>query len=77
MIDNGSFEQFRNSVRRYVRENLVPLEAKVAEEDRVPDFVLEDFRAMGLFGLSTPDEYCVLVSRSVNDFTEPFEFRED
>lgn len=57
MIDNASLEQFRDSVRRYVREKLVPIEAKVADEDRVPDFVLEDFRSMGLFGLSTPEEY--------------------
>lgn len=57
MIDNASLEQFRDSVRRYVREKLVPIEAMVADEDRVPDFVLEDFRSMGLFGLSTPEEY--------------------
>jgi len=57
VIDDTSLEQFRDSVRRYVRERLVPIEAQVAEEDRVPDTVIREFRDMGLFGLSTPEDY--------------------
>jgi acyl-CoA dehydrogenase len=57
MIDSASLEQFRDSIRRYVRERLVPLEAQVAEEDRVPERVIQEFRDMGLFGLSTPEQY--------------------
>lgn len=57
MIDSESLEQFRDSVRRYVRERLVPLEQTVADEDRVPAAIVDDFRRMGLFGLSTPEEY--------------------
>jgi acyl-CoA dehydrogenase len=44
-------------LRRYVRERLVPLENKIAEEDRIPDEVIGEMREMGLFGLSTPTEY--------------------
>ena len=57
MIDADTLGQLRDSVRRYVRERLVPLEAQVADDDRVPPQVLDDFRQMGLFGLSTPEQY--------------------
>jgi acyl-CoA dehydrogenase len=56
-IDPDVLAQLKESVRRYVREKLVPIETQVAEEDRVPPEVIADFRAMGLFGLTTPEEY--------------------
>jgi acyl-CoA dehydrogenase len=56
-IDRDTLDQFVGSVRRYTRERLVPLEEQVADEDRIPDDVINDFREMGLFGLTTPTEY--------------------
>jgi len=44
-------------VARFVKERLVPLEASVAENDKVPDEVVEQMKAMGLFGMSIPEEY--------------------
>lgn len=44
-------------LRRYVRDRLVPLEAKVADEDRVGDEIIAEMREMGLFGLTVPEEY--------------------
>ena len=44
-------------VARFVKERLVPLEASVAENDRVPDDVVDQMREMGLFGMSIPEEY--------------------
>jgi acyl-CoA dehydrogenase len=35
----------------------VPLEARVAEDDRVPDAVIAQMRELGLFGLSIPEEF--------------------
>lgn len=49
--------QLVETVRRYTREKLVPIEQQVADEDRIPDAILQDFRDMGLFGLTTPEEY--------------------
>ena len=46
-----------DTVRRFVREKCVPVEAKVSEEDRVPDSVIAEMRELGLFGLSIPQEY--------------------
>ncbi len=57
MIDADVLQELRDTVRRYVREKLVPLEARVADDDRVPPEIVDDFRAMGLFGLTTPERY--------------------
>ena len=46
-----------NTVARYVRERLVPLENQVEETDEVPPEVVQEMRDMGLFGLTVPEEY--------------------
>ena len=56
-IDNESFEILLTSVQRFVRERLVPAENLVEEHDEVPADIVEDMKAMGLFGLSIPEEY--------------------
>jgi len=53
-LDAATREQLLETVRRFVREKCVPIEAKVAEDDRIPDSVLDEMRALGLFGLSIP-----------------------
>jgi len=56
-LDRETLDQLVGTVRRYTREKLVPLEAQVAESDAIPDEIIRDFRDMGLFGLTTPEEY--------------------
>ena len=56
-LDAETREQLLDTVRRFVREKCMPIEAKVAEDDRVPDSVIEEMRALGLFGLSIPTEF--------------------
>ncbi len=56
-MDAETLDQFADTLRRYVRERLVPLEDQVAEDDRIPDEVVEEFREMGLFGLTVPEAY--------------------
>src|SRR3954465_9955936 len=56
-LDPETFEALIDTVRRYVAEQLRPLEAEVAEADEVPDEVVREMRDMGLFGLSIPEEY--------------------
>ncbi|UWR39499.1 acyl-CoA dehydrogenase family protein [Sulfitobacter sp. W074] len=55
-LDTETLNQFRDTVSRFVRERLVPLEAKVAEDDMIPDAVVEEIKEMGLFGMSIPEE---------------------
>jgi acyl-CoA dehydrogenase len=56
-LDTETRDQLIDTVRRFVREACVPIEAKVAEEDRVPDAVIAQMRELGLFGLSIPEEF--------------------
>lgn len=46
-----------DNVRKFVREKLVPLEFDVAENDRVPQNIINDMKHLGLFGLTIPIEY--------------------
>ena len=56
-LDVDTRIQLIEAVRRFVAERLRPLEAKVAEDDAIPDDVVAEMRALGLFGLSIPEEY--------------------
>jgi len=56
-LDAETREQLIETVRRFVTERLRPLEAKVAEDDAMPDDVIEEMKGLGLFGLSIPEEY--------------------
>jgi acyl-CoA dehydrogenase len=55
--DSEIREQLVDQVRRFVTERLRPLEAQVAESDAVPDEIVEEMKALGLFGLSIPEAY--------------------
>jgi len=56
-LDAETRDQLIETVRRFVREKCVPAEAKTSEDDRVPDSIIAEMRALGLFGLSIPQEY--------------------
>lgn len=44
-------------VRRFVRERLLPAEARVEEENAIPPEIIAEMRALGLFGMSIPEEH--------------------
>jgi len=56
-VDAETFASFLETLRRFVRERLVPAEAEVVETDTVPAAVLQEMRELGLFGLTIPTEY--------------------
>jgi len=56
-MDEETFSQLCDTVRRFVRERLVPAEAKVDSEDEVPAELIEEMKELGLFGLSIPQAY--------------------
>ena len=56
-LDQETLKQFIDTVRRYVRDRLIPLEMQVAEDDRIPEEVIDEMKEMGLFGLSIPEEF--------------------
>lgn len=55
--DKDVLGQLLESVQRYVRQRLLPLEQQVDREDRIPDEIVEEMREIGLFGLSIPKQY--------------------
>jgi acyl-CoA dehydrogenase len=56
-LDPETRAQLIDTVRRFVREKCVPIEAKVGEEDRMPEAIIAEMRELGLFGISIPTEY--------------------
>jgi acyl-CoA dehydrogenase len=56
-LDSETFNQLRDTVARFVRERLIPLEFKVAEDNAIPEAIKAEMREMGIFGLSIPPEY--------------------
>ncbi|MEL7186525.1 MAG: acyl-CoA dehydrogenase family protein [Pseudomonadota bacterium] len=56
-LDRETLDQLIDAVRRFVDSRLVPLEEQVAEQDRIPDEIVDEMRELGLFGLTIPEEY--------------------
>ncbi|MET3710653.1 acyl-CoA dehydrogenase [Sphingomonas trueperi] len=51
------FDALIDTVRRFVAERLRPLEAAVEAADAIPDAIVEEMKALGLFGLSIAEEH--------------------
>ncbi len=56
-LDAATLSQLLDTIRRFVREQLVPMESQVAREDRIPESVIAQMRSLGLFGLTVPETY--------------------
>lgn len=56
-LDDETFSQLLETIRRFVRERLRPLEGEVEANDAIPADVVEEMKAMGLFGLSIAPEH--------------------
>lgn len=52
-----TLERLLDSLCRFVDERLIPLEAEVHASDAIPAAVVEEMKAMGLFGLTIPQRY--------------------
>jgi acyl-CoA dehydrogenase len=72
-LDPETFTQLRDSVRRFVRERLVPHEAEVGDSNKIPETLLEEMRELGLYGLTIPPEYGGLGLNSVEEVQIAFE----
>jgi acyl-CoA dehydrogenase len=55
--DQETLNILLGNVSRFVRERLIPNEDLVAETDEIPDDIAEEMKAIGLFGLTIPEEY--------------------
>lgn len=55
--DQETLTLLLDTISRFVREELIPVEHEVAETDQIPAQVVEQMRELGLFGLCIPEEY--------------------
>jgi acyl-CoA dehydrogenase len=56
-MDRDTFGLLRATIRRFVEERLIPAEDQIERDDAVPAALIDEMRALGLFGLSIPEEY--------------------
>jgi acyl-CoA dehydrogenase len=56
-LDAETFDQLIETVRRFVRERLRPLEGEVEAADEIPAAIVQEMRELGLFGLSIAEEF--------------------
>ncbi len=55
--DRETLDLLLETVRRFVRERLMPAEEIVAERDEIPADIVSEMRELGLFGLCIPEEF--------------------
>ncbi|WAL84883.1 acyl-CoA dehydrogenase family protein [Pandoraea sp. XJJ-1] len=55
--DQETLNLLLDTLSRFVRERLIPVENSVAETDEIPADVVDEMRQLGLFGLCIPEEY--------------------
>ena len=55
--DQETLNQLLALIERFVRERLVPAEDQLAEDETVPEAIVEEMKQLGLFGLTIPEEY--------------------
>jgi len=56
-VDPADLDNVYSTVRKFVREEVVPLETEIDEKDEVPPAIREAAKAMGLFGFAIPEEH--------------------
>ena len=57
MMNEDDIAPLLDAVRRLVNEKLIPAEAQIDREHRIPDELLDLMREMGLFAYAIPAEH--------------------
>ncbi|HVV24808.1 MAG TPA: acyl-CoA dehydrogenase family protein [Pseudonocardiaceae bacterium] len=73
-MDDESFDQVLDVVRRFVRERVMPREDEIEASDAIPDDLRAATAELGLFGYALPEEYGGLGVRMAQDVRLAFEF---
>lgn len=55
--DPELLDALTDTVRRFVRERLLPAEPRVEEDNAIPAEIIDEMRELGLFGMSIPEEF--------------------
>ena len=57
MIEPETLSALIQTIERFASERLRPAESKASEDDAIPPELIEEMKALGLFGLSIPETY--------------------
>ncbi|MEZ7502391.1 acyl-CoA dehydrogenase family protein [Psychrobacter sp. Arc29] len=71
--DKETLDHITQTIRNFVNDELIPMEHWVAENDRLPEDIIEQMRELGLFGLTIPEEYGGLGVTMEEEVTLAFE----
>lgn len=55
--DESTLNVMLETITKFVKERLIPLEEQCSENDEIPREIVDEMRELGLFGLSIPEEY--------------------
>ncbi len=47
----------KDTIRRFVEQEIDPISEQIEEEDALPEHIVEQMRELGLFGMGIPEEY--------------------
>ena len=53
----AELDEFITTVRRFVREELLPAEAQVEKDDDIPPHIIGRLKELGFFGMTIPESY--------------------
>ena len=56
-IDSTTLQLLLDTLERFVKERLRPLESQVGKDDKIPDHIVDEMKQLGLFGLTIPEAY--------------------
>ncbi|MBM4186685.1 MAG: acyl-CoA dehydrogenase [Gemmatimonadetes bacterium] len=56
-LDSDTLAELLQTIRRFVSDRLIPAEERVDREDEIPDDILAEMKAMGLYGITIPAEF--------------------
>ncbi len=73
-MDEESFGQVRDAVRRFVRERVIPREEEIEASDAIPDDLRAATAGLGLFGYALPEEFGGIGVSMSQDVRLGFEF---
>ncbi len=56
-VDEQSFQEYLDGIRRFVQDSLIPREAQLEEANALPAGIMDEMRDLGIFGMSIAPEY--------------------
>jgi acyl-CoA dehydrogenase len=57
MADSDTLASMVEETRRFVREELIPAEEHVEENDEIPSSLIDKMKQLGFFGMTIPEKY--------------------